>query len=81
MLKYTGAKLGYIHDYDTLLPTEIIQSRPVDEGESEKILNEALSLSEDSNHGMLLEVDIEYPKNLHKDHNPYPLCPQKLKEA
>jgi len=51
------------------LPTEIIQSRPVDEGESEKILNEALSLSEDSNHGMLLEVDIEYPKNLHKDHN------------
>jgi hypothetical protein len=57
------------------LPTEIIESKPVNEEESETILKEALSLSKDSKYGMLLEVDIEYPQTLHKDHNAYPLAP------
>ena len=26
----------------------------------------------------MLEVDLEYPKHLHKSHNDYPLAPEKL---
>ena len=28
--------------------------------------------------GHILEVDLEYPKHLHKSHNDYPLAPEKL---
>jgi len=35
--------------------------------------------NEDSNKGLILEVDLEYPKELHDLHNDYPLGPQKIK--
>ena len=34
---------------------------------------------EDSNKGIILEVDLEYPKELHDIHNGYPLGPEKVK--
>ena len=34
---------------------------------------------EDSNKGLILEVDLEYPKELHDLHNDYPLGPEKVK--
>ena len=34
---------------------------------------------EDSNKGLILEVDLEYPKDLHNLHNDYPLGPEKVK--
>ena len=34
---------------------------------------------EDSDKGIILEVDLEYPKELHKLHNDYPLAPEKIK--
>ncbi|CAG2208280.1 unnamed protein product [Mytilus edulis] len=34
---------------------------------------------DDSKHGFILEVDLEYPRELHDDHNEYPLAPEKLK--
>ena len=34
---------------------------------------------EDSNKGLILEVDLEYPKELHDLHNGYPLGPEKVK--
>ena len=37
-----------------------------------------LSTSKDSGHGYFLEVDLAYPPELHKDHNDYPLAPEKL---
>ena len=33
----------------------------------------------DSNKGLILEVDLEYPKKLHNLHNDYPLAPEKVK--
>ena len=33
---------------------------------------------EDSNEGLILEVDLEYPKELHDLHNDYPLGPEKV---
>ena len=35
--------------------------------------------NEDSNKGLILEVDLEYPKKLHDLHNDYPLGPEKVK--
>ena len=34
---------------------------------------------EDSREGLVLEVDLEYPKDLHELHNDYPSAPQKIK--
>ena len=34
---------------------------------------------EDSNKGLILEVDLEYPEKLHNLHNDYPLGPEKVK--
>ena len=34
---------------------------------------------EDSREGLVLEADLEYPKDLHELHNDYPLAPEKIK--
>ena len=34
---------------------------------------------ENSPNGYILEVDLEYCKELHNSHSDYPLCPEKLK--
>ena len=36
------------------------------------------SISEKSPRGYILEVDLEYPDELHELHNDYPLAPEKL---
>ena len=39
---------------------------------------DVISINEKSEIGYILEVDLEYPDNLHKLHNDYPLTPEKL---
>ena len=33
---------------------------------------------EDSDRGLVLEVDLEYPERLHREHNGYPLAPESM---
>ena len=39
---------------------------------------DVMSIDKKSDIGYILEVDLEYPKELHKLHNDYPLAPEKL---
>ena len=34
---------------------------------------------EDSKKGLIIEADLEYPKDLHNIHNDYPLAPEKIR--
>ena len=36
-----------------------------------------LKKKEDAKNGWILEVDLEYPAELHEEHNSYPLAPEK----
>lgn len=42
-------------------------------------LDDILRTEDDANHGYYLEVDLEYPIDLHDMHNDYPLCCERLK--
>ena len=48
-----------------------------------KNINEAeqklMKIKSNSSTGYILEVDLEYPKNLHYEHSDYPLAPAKIK--
>ena len=39
---------------------------------------ELMSIAPDANYGYFLEVDLEYPQELHDLHNDYPLCSQQF---
>ena len=42
-------------------------------------VNKILNKSNNSLHGYFLEVDLDYPENLHDSHKDYPLAPEKIK--
>ena len=42
-------------------------------------VNRILTKSSNSLHGYFLEVDLDYPENLHDYHNDYPMAPEKIK--
>ena len=41
-----------------------------------KQLIRILNKKDNSLHGYFLEVDLEYPENLHDDHRDYPMAPE-----
>ena len=44
-----------------------------------EIVNKILNKSDNSLHGYLLEVDLDYPEDLHDFHKDYPMAPEKIK--
>ena len=44
-----------------------------------EIINKILNKSDNSLHGYFLEVDLDYPENLHDYHKDYSLAPEKIK--
>ena len=44
-----------------------------------EVVNRILNKSDNSLHGYFLEVDLEYPENLHDSHKDYPMAPEKIK--
>jgi hypothetical protein len=51
----------------------------VKEEDSDRVLNEILSLPDEGDLGAKVVVDMIYPKHLHKLHNAYPLAPIRKK--
>ena len=92
--RYAKANNKYMNDYDTEKPSTFItymdmnnlygwaMSEYLPYGEFEWLENidefDKNSINEKSDTGYFLEVDLEYPNNLHKLHNDYPLAPEKL---
>ena len=44
-----------------------------------EIVNKILNKNDNSLHGYLLEVDLDYPEDLHDFHKDYPMAPEKIK--
>ena len=45
-----------------------------------EIVNRILNERDDSLHDNFLEVDLEYPENLHNSHKDYTMAPEKTKQ-
>ena len=91
---YGKANNKYMQDYDETKPSSYLlyldannlygwamcQHLPMSNFKwSEDNIDHILKTKEDSNEGYILEVDLEYRKELHDLHNDYPLAPEKLK--
>ena len=92
--RHTKANNKYMTDYDPEKPSTFItyldknnlydwaMTEYLPYGEFEWLENidefDINSISEKSDTGYFLEVDLEYPDELHELHNDYPLAPEKL---
>jgi len=69
-------------DANSLYATCQTFSLPVDDfrflTQSEIDAFDVNSVSDQSDRGYILEVDLEYPEHLHDAHSAYPLCPEHL---
>ena len=45
----------------------------------DKIKQSLMQIKKDISTGYIIEVDLEYPQELHDIHNDYPLAPEKIK--
>ena len=92
--RYAKANNKYMNDYDPEKPSAFItcldknnlygwaMSKYLPYGEFRSVKNvdglDVMSISEKSDTGYFLEVDLDYPDELHELHNSYPLAPEKL---
>ena len=44
-----------------------------------KVIKRILNRSADSSYGYFLEVDLDYPEELHDSHQDFPMAPEKIK--
>ena len=68
-------------DANSLYPTAMLEPLPVDgfKWTRKDELEKWKEFLEQEGVGCVLEVDLEYPSELHDDHNDYPLAPESLK--
>ena len=92
--RYAKANNKYMNDYDQEKPSTFITyldknnlygwviSKYLPNGKFRWVKNvdgfDVMSIIEKSDTGYLLEVNVEYPDELHELHNDYPLAPEKL---
>ena len=92
--RYAKANNKYMSDYDPEKASAFItyldknnlygwsMSEYLPYGEFSRLKNvdkfDVMSINDKSDIGYILEVDLEYPKELHELHNNYPLAPEKL---
>ena len=82
-----------MENYDPEQPTSFLQyldannlygwamSQPMPTGGFQWVnyTDQILETPADADHGFILEVDLDYPSQLHREHNDYPLAPEKMK--
>ena len=92
--RYAKANNKYINDYDPKKPSTFISCLDMNNlygwavseylpcGRFKWLKNidkfDVMSVSEKNSIGYFLEVDLEYPDELHELHNDFPLAPEKL---
>ena len=92
--RYAKANNKYMNDYDPKKPSKFVTYRDMNNlygwamseylpnGEFKWLKNvdgfDVMSISGKRSTGYFLEVDLEYPNELHELHNDYPLAPEKL---
>ena len=82
-ISYISKRHAKADDANNLYDWAMIQPLPVSDFKflTKKEINKFNldSISENSEIGYILEVDLKYPKELHNLHNDYPLCLEKKK--
>jgi hypothetical protein len=77
----SSKKSKYIHylDANNLYGWAMIQALPTGGFQwTDKTVDEIMETPDDADIGYMLEVDLEYPKELHDSHDAYPLAPERL---
>ena len=83
MIKLNSTTLFFYLDMNNLYGDTISEYLPYGGFKWVKVNNETvnriLNKSDNSLHGYFLEVDLDYPEELHEEHKDYPLAPEKIK--
>ena len=66
-------------DANSLYAWAMSQSLPLSDFEWANVDIDVMQVADDSEDGYILQVDLEYPAQLHDAHNDYPLAPEKMK--
>ena len=91
--RHAAANNQYMENYNNEEPTSFIQyldannlygwamCRPMPTGGFQwvEFTEKLLETPADATNGYIFEVDLEYPASLHRQHNDYPLAPEKMK--
>ena len=91
--RHAIANNQYMENYNNEEPTSFIQyldannlygwamSQPMPTGGFQWVnyTDQILETPANADHGFILEVDLDYPTSLHREHNDFPLVPEKMK--
>ena len=73
--RYAKANNPYVPGYDPSKPNKFIMY--LDANNLMPTEEDIIKKKENAKNGWILDVDLEYPKELHEEHNSFPLAPEK----